>query len=512
MNFLLDRFPVETYTELKNTLEDLGHKIPLTVLTIQSKSLDFKIETNHFFDRDVALGIVTKNTPMILNNSEIKEASKYEGLAINSFSRYDTTQGNFSAQEMSNHYYELYNFWLYQIKTYKIDFCFHHYLPHDPSSLVLYLVLKHKKIPAIFVDVPIVLNKFRMLSCSLQHRSLLLENKNDKSKFDFYENFKKFQKSLLNNEDDAIPLALKFRTEKKTKFNLYLKYQNKINKILKLIMTDPYKAIKKIWEYYFGLENAFFKISRHSWASKKNNIFKIQYFFFTNILKLKLLLKLNHYESKCIKNITGEYIYFAMPAQPEGTTLPTALEFTNVVLVLKIIREAIPQEIQIIVKENLSVFETRNPYISGVNYRSPDFYDELLKIPNLKFVSIKKNSHEIIKNAKLVAAINGTAIIEATAFGKPAITFGSNWYDNIDYIHKFISIDKLRDFYKKNLSINENLTQPSSFKIQLDKDMMFEIKKHNAYQINIDERKKLIKSFIRSIDKFKKIDDRKWDV
>ena len=63
----------------------------------------------------------------------------------------------------------------------------------------------------------------------------------------------------------------------------------------------------------------------------------------------------------------------------------------------------------------------------------------------------------------------------------------------------------MKGFYK-------NLIEPLSSKFEIDKDMMIEIKKHNPYQTDIDARKKLIKSFIRSIDKFKKIDDRKWDV
>jgi len=510
MNFLLDRFPLETFNDLKIALGELGHKVSLGVLTIASKSKDLEMNIDHFFDRDVALGVVTKNIPMILSRDEIKEASRYEGLAINVFSRYDITQGNFSAQEMSSHYYELYNFWLYQTKTYKIDFCFHYYAPHDPSSFVLYLVLKNKKIPAVFFDLPFILNKFRMLSCSFQHRSLLLKNKNEKSKFNFFEGFKEYQQSLLDSKVNSVPIVLKFRTEKK-KFNVYLKYKPKLKTILKLIIPSPHKAIRKIWNYYFGLENAFFKISRNSWASKKNNMSKIQYYFFTKKLKLDLLLKHNRYEAKCIKNIGSEYIYFAMPAQPEGSTLPLAFEFRDLSLVLKIIREAIPVEIPIILKENPTIFEVRNPYISGVNYRSPDFYDELLKIPNLKFISTKKNSHELIKNAKLVVAINGTAIIEAVAFGKAAVTFGSNWYDYIDGIHKYISINKLKNFYK-NIRLNENLIKPISSKFELDKDMIVEIKKHNPYQVDIGSRKKLVKSFINSIYKFEEIDNRKWDV
>jgi hypothetical protein len=510
MNFLLDRFPIETFNDIKTALELINHKVSLGVLTIASKSKDYKTNINHFFDRDVSLGIVTKNTPMILSRDEIKQASKYEGLAINVFARFDITQGNFSAQEMSSHYYELYNFWLYQIKINKIDFCFHHYVPHDPSSFVLYLVLKINQIPAVFFDSPYILNKYRMLSCSFQHRSLLLENKHEKSKFNFYDGFKEYQQSLLDNDVNSTAMALRFREEKK-KFNIYLKYKPKVKTIFKLIASNPEKVLEKMRNYYFGLENNFFKISRNSWASKKNNMNKIQYYFFMKKLKLNLLLKYYRYEAKCINDINGEYVYFAMPAQPEASTLPTAIEFTNVNKVLKIIREAIPEDVKIVLKENPSIFETRNPYLSGVNYRSPDFYDELQKIPNLILVSTKKSSHELIKNAKLVTSINGTAIIEGIAFCKPAVTFGSNWFDCINGIHKFISIDKLKDFYKF-IQSNKNLIKPLDSRFEIDKNMLVEIKKHKPYELEYESKKKLIKAFIYSIDKFKKIDNRKWDV
>ena len=109
MNFLLDRFPVKTFNDLKIALEELGHKVPLSVLKKKLDSEDNNTNINYFIDRDIARGVVLKNIPMTLTREEIEQASKYEGLVINTFSRFDTTQGNFSSQEMSSHYYELYN-------------------------------------------------------------------------------------------------------------------------------------------------------------------------------------------------------------------------------------------------------------------------------------------------------------------------------------------------------------------------------------------------------------------
>ena len=97
MNFLLDRFPIKTFNDLKVALEDLGHKIPLSVLKKKISSEDKNLNVNYFVDRDIARGVVIKDIPMILNRQEIEQASKYEGLVINTFSRFDTSQGNFSS-------------------------------------------------------------------------------------------------------------------------------------------------------------------------------------------------------------------------------------------------------------------------------------------------------------------------------------------------------------------------------------------------------------------------------
>ena len=478
----------------------------MSVLKKKISSEDKNLNVNYFVDRDIARGVVIKDIPMILNRQEIEQASKYEGLVINTFSRFDTSQGNFSSQEMSSHYYELYNFWIYQIKTHKIDFCFHNHVPHDPSSLVLYLVLKSKKIPTVFFDIPYIFNKFKTMSCSFKHRYLLLENKKDKSKINFSKEFIEYQQNLINKNINSVPVAVRFRVEKKNNNN----FKYKLKKLKKLLISSPYQTIIKIWNYCFGTQDIFFKISRDSWSSKKNNMSRIHFYFFVQLLKIKLFFKFRKYEAKCSNNLSGEYIYFPMPSQPEASTLPLALEFRDINLVLRIIRMVIPNDITIIVKENLSVFETKNPYLSAVNFRSSDFYDQLLKIPNLRFISSKSSSVELIKNANLIAAINGTALIEAAALGKPAISFGSNWHDNIKGIHKFESINKLQEFYK-NIRLGTNFIEPESSNIEFDEDIMVKIGKNNTYHDD-DYRKQLVNSFINSINKFGEIDDRKWDV
>ena len=201
-----------------------------------------------------------------------------------------------------------------------------------------------------------------------------------------------------------------------------------------------------------------------------------------------------------------------MSAQPEGTTLPAALEFRDALSVIKLLREAIPIEIPILYKEkNPSIFETRNPYLSAVDYRSPDFYDLLLRIPNLQLVSTDADSHDLIKNARLVSTINGTVACEAVYLGIPAVTFGSNWYDQLNGIHKYKSIDELRLFFEK-VVLDGYKPDPYKSVLSLDSDMMVEFEEHNPYEFQANARCQLVTALLASVNKFNRLDDRKWSI
>ena len=176
---------------------------------------------------------------MVLTRSDIKEASRFEGLAMSLLSRFSIGQSTFSAQEMSSHYFELYNFWVYQLKKYKIDFCFHHYMPHDPSSFVLYLVLKCKKIPSIFVDVPHIFNKYRPLACSFENRDILVLDYTTTNNFNFNDESRQYQRKLLSSGVESVPKTVRFRYENTKNNKLAL-----IMKKISAVFENPVKATR----------------------------------------------------------------------------------------------------------------------------------------------------------------------------------------------------------------------------------------------------------------------------
>ena len=507
MNILLDRFPIDTCVELKTALEEDGHIVPLCILFHFDLARQV-FKGNYYEDRNIAKGIATKDVPWVLSKSDLELAAKFEGLAVGSIARFDLNQSYFSAEEMSSHYFNLFNFWVYQVKKRKIDFCIHHYLPHEPSSFTLYVVLKIFKIPTIFIDVPHIFNKYRYLACSFKERGLLLHSNKKKSNFDYEKEFKTYKAHILNRNIYAIPQSVRYRHQKKEN-NQITKWLN----FLKLFSSFLFNFKKFNFKQYSELKSRslhYFKISRFSWSSKKNTYSNLYFNYTTKKNTLKLALSRKKYEAKCSPIPKGSYIYFAMPGQPEGTTLPVALSFREIFTVIHTLRAAIPEDISLVLKENPGVFDTHNPYLSFTNYRAPDFYDRLLSIPNLLLVSTSTDSLDLIQNSVITSTISGTAAIEAYAMGKPVITFASNWYDELDTIHNFESIKKLKCFVQESLEKKDEKQALEPQALPLDRKMMIKFDRHQ-YQFPENSRPEFINACKEAILRFKDLDSRKWE-
>ena len=199
-----------------------------------------------------------------------------------------------------------------------------------------------------------------------------------------------------------------------------------------------------------------------------------------------------------------------MSAQPEATTLPTALEYADTINVLKILREGIPKNIPILVKENPAVFLIRNPYLSLVSYRSPDFYDIIENLGNIHFVNTKTDSHKLIKKSILTASINGTAALEAVNFGRISLIFAPNWFDSLKGIFLVRSPEEVNSAFRKIGKISKNSMISSSE--DFDRDVMIKFDKHDSYEFAVEDREEVIKAFKNALIKFPLLDNKKWIV
>jgi len=63
--------------------------------------------------------------------------------------------------------------------------------------------------------------------------------------------------------------------------------------------------------------------------------------------------------------------------------------------------------------------------------RSESFHRRLSAMTNVRYITHDFSSLQLIKDAKCVALVTGTAGYEAALLGVPAITFGVTWYNSL---------------------------------------------------------------------------------
>ena len=228
-----------------------------------------------------------------------------------------------------------------------------------------------------------------------------------------------------------------------------------------------------------------YKSKSHYIESKKYN--PLNPFKFNSFKRLKLInrrrenmikeLKINTNDSVSLRE---QFVYFGLHYEPERTTLPDGGVFHDQFLAIVKLRELIPNNIKIYVKEHPSMF-----YKStwGHRGRSPVFYNLLNNISNVQILSNEYKSVELIRASMFTATISGTVGFESAVIGKKALIFGDCWYrgcpntvtwsENIDFsslINKKVSDkNEIIEFLKlklENESVlgNHNSTTELRFK------------------------------------------------
>ncbi len=143
----------------------------------------------------------------------------------------------------------------------------------------------------------------------------------------------------------------------------------------------------------------------------------------------KFKIAFDYYQSNCIKiNLNKPYILFPLHYQYEATTSPMAGVFADQLLVAEILS-----------KIGLPIYVREHPRFS--RNRSIEYYETLLKMNNINFISSDEDIYELIDNAFAIAALTGTAGWEAAMRGKPVLMFGYNFYQYIPEVYQIDSLE-----------------------------------------------------------------------
>lgn len=155
--------------------------------------------------------------------------------------------------------------------------------------------------------------------------------------------------------------------------------------------------------------------------------------------------------------IEEKYVYFPLHLQPEMTTDVLGGTYADQLLALETLREIVPLEIPIYVKEN--------PKQTGL-LRSSVFLKRLEAIQNLKLISQDVSSFILIQNSIAVSTITGTAGWEALRMGKPVIVFGSVFWRQLTgafHISEKPTWEEIKSFQYNSEDLSDGINTISKY-------------------------------------------------
>ena len=185
------------------------------------------------------------------------------------------------------------------------------------------------------------------------------------------------------------------------------------------------------------------------------NPYRLGFFTRSKIKRLrKKNLKKELHRQKDSLDFTKKYVYFGLHFEPERTTNPDGGEFHDQTLAILALRNLLPNDIGIIVKEHPSQFYI---YDRGSRGRSPLFYDLIKNLSGIQIASYEESSHKLIRGAEFVSTISGTLALEAAIIGKKSVIFGHSWFEGCPNIISWNNEFSLSDFLKKPVSSPDDI-------------------------------------------------------
>ena len=153
--------------------------------------------------------------------------------------------------------------------------------------------------------------------------------------------------------------------------------------------------------------------------------------------------------------------FFPLHYQPEANSLPGGLAHFDQISAIRALASRLPDNMVLVVKEHPQMLKWRGQWARA---RSASFYEELQRIPKVKFVSPEMPSAEILARSVLVATLTGTAGYEARLSGKSALVFGSAWYENFRGVHRARTLEDVDRAIAAGLSGKDTALEPDEIR------------------------------------------------
>lgn len=333
----------------------------------------------------------------------LKKLSNLESLTMDMMERdfFDKT-----LQEKKYLYFDYVRYWYGVLQKYKPDVIIFPFLPHRCFDFVIYYLAKFLGIKTMLFELPamdisrlMVMEDFQEGSPKL--KEFLNNNERDRTLDDLSQEFQDYYKKQVDGASDVTPLSTVIRRRKHTGS--------------KVIFRKIKNALKSIFDLSF-FSKTFYNLKKAFLVMFKNTPRKEYAKFQVNV------------------DFGKKYIYIPLHYQPERTTSPAGGIFTNQILMIEMLSFVLPKDWLIYVKEHPSQWLAGRS-VEFSPYRPEGYYEKIAKIPNVYLAPVNTSSIKMVKNAQVVASVQGTASWEAVLRSKPAIISGHPWYQNCQGVH-----------------------------------------------------------------------------
>ena len=391
---------------------------------------------------DAWKAIFPKELPFDLNDGFLdidflRDFASFELQAIKMMDRMDSDQHSFSFIERQRHFRKLLKSWIAIFDQLEIDAVVSAVVPHRVFDYVMYIICKHKNIPFISFRNSAFSNRIVPLTdiyeidekITLDYRTALAK----KNEVDFFD--------VIPN--DIIETLEKVKQDYSVAEPVYMKNHIIANRRDSSIFGISQKFIKRVFnnrEKFIG-KNKYLAKGIPTYSKKKGHSIESSNYTILELARKKL--KSNSYKRKLktyyeslvtTPDYNKPYIFLPLHYQPEMTSNPSGDIFVDQILCVDVLASNSPDHL-IYIKEHKAQFYAQT---EGHTSRIKEFYDDLLKYPNVRLIPLETDTFDLITNSKAVATVTGTSGWEAMVKGKPVIIFGLSWYEKYDGVLKII--------------------------------------------------------------------------
>ena len=314
-----------------------------------------------------------------------------------------------------NYFYDLLSFFKSFFENNKnVKFVFFPTTPHFPVDIVLFYVAKYFSVKTIILNRTDLNNKFYFRN-DWRNTHLFNENINYKSIYNI-------SKEQLKVDSDFVKYS---QTLNKSSLDNFIDSKNILDKLI-----EYYKLLKVSYNYYKQRDGA-----SVSHLNKKVSLYDVIKIVFKRYNENKILKK--YYKSKMIEpEINSKYLYFPLHFQPERSTTPEGIFFSNQIKAVELLRKILDKSIKIYVKEHPRQFDNYGSAdIRKRSSRSIMFYKKIIDLKETYLIDLAYDSKKLIKNSTIIATISGSSGWQGIIHNKPVIVFGKPWYSNYKWCY-----------------------------------------------------------------------------